>query len=93
MSFIKDTFKTSWHTKLKRDGKYANAIAQIKKTAREYYENINAKIFAKLPKLNMFLEKYLSYTGFKRNRKPAKLYFHNKNNTLGPCITDKLYKT
>lgn len=40
--------------------------------------------YLQVAKLNMFLEKYLSYTGFKRNRKPAKLYFHNKNNTLGP---------
>lgn len=55
--YKKDTFKTSWHTKLKRDGKYASAIAQIKKTAREYYENINAKIFAKLPKIKHVLRK------------------------------------
>ena len=34
----------------------------------------------------MFLEKYLCYTDFKRNRKPVKFYFHNKNNTLGQTL-------
>lgn len=58
--------------KIKRWAKicHVNTTAQITKVAREYYENIYDYTFVNSQQIDMFLEKYLSKTDLRTNRKP-----------------------